>query len=132
MAFRVRSLLVLGGLFGAFTSGCGDDSDDSSQICTPHREEACYEGPEGTENVGACRIGVRTCLQYGDAFSECGGQVLPIEEDCATPADDDCDGEVNEGCACVPLAFDSCYTGPAGTENVGMCRPGSRQCNEDG
>ena len=56
-----------------------------------------------------------------------------IEEDCGSPFDDDCDGEVNEApCACVPGVASPCYTGPAGTEGVGVCRSGLQVCNTDG
>jgi hypothetical protein len=37
-------------------------------------------------------------------------------------ADDDCDGQVDEGLS------DPCYEGPAGTEGVGICKAGARAC----
>ncbi|WP_437876712.1 outer membrane protein assembly factor BamB family protein [Sorangium sp. So ce513] len=46
---------------------------------------SCYDGPAGTEGVGACKSG---CLQDG----ECVHQVLPGAEDCATEEDETCDG----------------------------------------
>ncbi len=33
---------------------------------------------------------------------------------------------------CAPGATEACYTGPAGTQGVGLCRPGMRVCNSSG
>lgn len=33
---------------------------------------------------------------------------------------------------CMPGATQSCYTGPAGTENVGICKAGTQTCKSDG
>ncbi|MEZ4365589.1 MAG: hypothetical protein R2939_04795 [Kofleriaceae bacterium] len=74
-----------------------------SGVCEPGTTVACYTGPVGTEDVGACIGGQSTCSEEGTG-GPCLGQVLPaVEEDCATAADDDCDGEVNEDC-CTPEA----------------------------
>ena len=53
-----------------------------------------------------------------------GGQdrCRPKKEAC-NGVDDDCDGQTDEGVA--PQSF---YTGPAGTEGVGVCRAGTRAC----
>jgi len=60
--------------------------------CEPGTEEACYEGPEGTTDLGLCRAGTRRCLDDGSGYGACEGQVLPAAEQCATPDDEDCDG----------------------------------------
>ncbi|WP_434042540.1 MULTISPECIES: hypothetical protein [Sorangium] len=39
-------------------------------------------------------------------------------------------GEVVE--SCVPRAETACYTGPQGTEGVGLCAAGAAACNDDG
>ncbi|MBT9559529.1 MAG: hypothetical protein IV100_26095 [Myxococcales bacterium] len=58
----------------------------------------CYEGPAGTASVGPCVAGVRVC--YGGAFAEtCLGQVTPASGDlCGDLVDDDCDGDLFDGC----------------------------------
>jgi hypothetical protein len=61
-------------------------------VCLPGAEDPCYEGPDGTEGVGQCSGGVRTCSALGTDFSACEGQVLPGVEDCAHLGDEDCDG----------------------------------------
>ncbi len=115
-----------GGATGGSTSTPGD--------CTPGMMEACYTGPAGTEGVGICKPGMRKCKDDG-SWGVCIGQTTPQPETCDTPVDDDCDGKVNEegaSCVCVPGAIDPCYTGPAGTEGVGICMGGTATCNPDG
>jgi hypothetical protein len=104
-------------------------------ICTPNQTVSCYSGPAGTQGVGACRAGTKTCNAAGTAFSACAGEVTPVPETCNTPVDDDCNGQTNEGgvgCVCAPSAVTSCYTGPAGTLNVGACAAGTQTCNAQG
>ena len=61
--------------------------------CTPGETHPCYEGPSGTEGVGACKAGVATCVEDGTDWSECVGQVLPSPEICSNGIDENCDGE---------------------------------------
>ena len=95
--------------------------------------ESCYEGPDGTEGVGTCAAGFRTCVD--GMFSACEGAVEPGDETC-DEIDNDCDGEtdnVADGeCVCVPGTVEPCYAGPEGTEGVGVCRAGTRTCNAAG
>lgn len=106
-------------------------------ICEPgsKKSDDChYTGPAGTRGVGLCRAGERTCAPDGLSWSDCSDPVLPQEEDCSTPEDENCDGEVNEassGC-CTPGATLTCYSGPEGTEGVGVCKSGTQTCGEDG
>lgn len=48
---------------------------------------------------------------------------IPIDEMCNN-YDDDCDIAVDED------LHQNCYTGPDGTENVGICQPGAQYCEE--
>lgn len=101
-------------------------------VCTPGSTAGCYTGPVGTQGVGACAAGTQTCNAEGSAYGPCVGDVVPATESCATAADDDCDGQANEGCVCTPNVLDYCYTGPAGTLAVGLCAAGTHQCNAAG
>jgi len=111
-------------------------NDAPGCVCVPGTSDDCYGGPEGTEDVGLCHGGTKTCEASGMAWSACMGQVLPLtQEDCTTPGDDDCDGTANEGpvCVCVPGAITTCpYGGPDGTAGVGVCRADTKQCNASG
>ena len=87
-----------------------NDGSCAAVICTPGAEEACYGGPAGTEGVGVCQGGVEICNASGAGWGPCEGEVTPSEEQCDTPEDEDCDGEVNNGCA-----WASCAELPAGS-----------------
>jgi hypothetical protein len=92
-----RWLSIAIALLGASLTACGDDEDGEQLVCVPNSQEACYEGPAETNGVGACREGLQSCSARGDAQTGCLGQITPDAEDCLTPSDDDCDGEINEG-----------------------------------
>ncbi|WNG57260.1 hypothetical protein F0U59_22675 [Archangium gephyra] len=102
-------------------------------ICEPGTYETCaYPGPAGTEGKGMCRAGRRQCNVLGTEWSACRGQVLPAAENCRTPFDDDCDGEVNEECSCSDQEGSPCYGGASGTLGVGACRAGTVACDKFG
>lgn len=71
----------------------GGGAGGSGSVCAPNAKEPCYEGPGGTEGVGICAAGMRTCAADGSAWGACTGQVTPMpSDDCANTADDDCSG----------------------------------------
>ena len=116
---------------GATGGGTGQGGSDPSGDCDAGETRTCYSGPPGTETLGACLAGVETC-DAGGSWGPCEGEVIPAAESCSTESDDDCDGEVNQGCACTPGASETCYSGPAGTQNVGACKAGSHTCDASG
>lgn len=79
-----------------------DDDDCNGQIneggvscvCMPNASEPCYSGTPGTENVGECKGGMRTCSALGTEWGVCEGEVVPVAESCKNTLDDDCDGNV--------------------------------------
>jgi hypothetical protein len=81
----------------------------------------CYGGPAGTSGVGACRSGMEVCTA-GAWSGMCAGEVRPTTETCDN-VDNNCNGAVDEGVA------RACYTGPAGTAGVGICRNGTQTCS---
>ncbi len=116
-------------------NGVDDDCDDATDEGPGGGTlvETCYGGPEGTADVGACRSGVRFCLE-GRPENPCEGEIRPGREIC-DGADNDCDDEVDEvdgGCACEPGTERPCYPGAAGTEGVGICTGGTQRCRDDG
>ncbi|MDQ3036602.1 MAG: hypothetical protein M3Y87_29690, partial [Myxococcota bacterium] len=62
----------------------------------------------------------------------CDGAVLPAATDACDAAlvDDDCDGTPNDGCSCVGSESRDCYSAPAGTLDVGLCRGGTQTCSD--
>ena len=101
-------------------------------VCAPGCTQACYDGPAGTVNIGTCHEGTKTCNATGSAYGACVGQIVPTQETVCDDRDSDCDGVLYEACSCVPGSSQACYTGPAGTQDVGICRAGTKTCNAAG
>lgn len=90
---------------------CGNhvDDDEDGEIdedctCAVGTERACYLGPEGTLNRGACRAGNQRCESTGAraVWGPCEGQVLPEPEIASNGVDDDCNGMTDEpGGRCI-------------------------------
>jgi uncharacterized protein (AIM24 family) len=112
------------------TTGTGGQGGGG--VCTPGSTSLCYTGPAGTETLGLCKAGTSTCKADGSGYGACEGEIKPAPETCATEGDDDCNGEANETCACNPGSTASCYTGGAGTKDVGACHGGTQTCNPEG
>lgn len=102
---------------GVADEGCG---------CTVGDARPCYTGPGQTRNLGLCMDGIQQCAS-GVWSSACEGEVLPGNEDC-DGADNNCNGLVDDGCACVDGSTQPCYTGPNGTQGVGLCNGGQLVC----
>ncbi|MFE8599422.1 kelch repeat-containing protein [Archangium violaceum] len=131
------SVVSVTGTEAAAVCGSGPCSDVrlvmADVICEPGAYETCaYPGPSGTEGKGLCRAGHRQCNVIGTEWSACRGQVLPVAENCRTPFDDDCDGEVNEECSCSDQEGAPCYGGASGTLGVGICHGGTVACDKFG
>src|SRR5262245_28189518 len=77
-----------GGTTTTTSQGGSGGSGGALMVCIPGSVESCYSGPTGTEAVGRCKSGTRTCAADGSGFGPCQGEVLPVQEDCATPIDD--------------------------------------------
>ncbi len=91
------------GVGGAGGAGAGvGGAGGGALLCEPWSKRPCYSGPSGTRDVGACVAGFNLCNAAGTDWSFCEGEVTPKAEDCASAADDDCDGTANEGCARTP------------------------------
>jgi len=116
----LASALLLG--LGACTGSIGVGSRDA---CEPGVTEFCHPSP-AVGGKGICALGQRQCV--AGTWSACLGAVLPTSEDCATTADDDCDGLVNDGCPCEEGTSHACYTGGAASEGKGVCVAGQSAC----
>jgi len=73
--------------------------------------------PCGQPKVGICSPGTSACVA---GVLKCNGGTPPGTEVC-NGLDDNCDGVVDG------MTF-ACYTGPAGTSGVGICRGGTQAC----
>lgn len=99
---------------------CNNMDDDCDGTIDDGVERPCYSGDAGTAGIGACRAGLESCIN-GVWTGVCMGQALPTAETCNN-TDDDCDGLIDEN------VTRSCYTGDAGTLNLGQCRAGQEVC----
>jgi len=109
----------------------GEANEPTYCICAPNDSRSCYTGPAGTSGVGVCQAGTEVCNPAGTEWSSCTGEVTPQTETCGNAVDEDCDGQLTDSpnCICVPGTSQSCYSGPTGTQGVGVCVAGSRTCN---
>jgi hypothetical protein len=88
---------------------CNGADDDCDGTVDELEGEPCYEGPEATRDVGACRAGRPACGEGG--ATTCADQVLPKAAETCNRVDDDCDGAVDEGFA---LQTDTANCGQCG------------------
>jgi len=81
--------------------------DLTVNYCIPGEIEtiSCYTGPDGTQGVGICSAGEKTRICQEDftwgEYSDCIGEILPQDEICDNFLDEDCDGQLNNGCECI-------------------------------
>lgn len=115
---------------------CGDgiDNDCDGQIdegvngdcaCQDGVPKPCYSGSPATRNVGLCHDGRQYCAN--SVWGQCLNYVLPSTEIC-DGRDNDCDGQIDEGCPCMDGVVQSCYGGPEKTLGVGACIAGTQTC----
>ncbi len=69
---------------------------DAFVECVAGQRMVCYGGPTGTDGVGVCHGGERSCAPDG-TWSTCLGEQRPAAEVC-NGLDDDCDGTSDDGC----------------------------------
>ncbi|MDF1563155.1 MAG: MopE-related protein, partial [Deltaproteobacteria bacterium] len=115
---------------GRNISGSGTIEFISGTICNPGDQESCYEGPAGTETVGLCQAGTRTCDATGD-WGPCDGQVLPLttDDDC-DGADSDCDGSTDEDIdPNAPETCGGCGVVCSYPNATALCDPTTRTCS---
>ena len=118
---------------------CEDGTCESG--CTP--QQACQPGlaccsgdcvdiDTDTDHCGGCdtpcapAAAVAECVDGTCGIASCNANF----QDCNMAANDGC--EINGVCACDPGSMQACYTGTAGTADVGACVSGTQVCNDEG
>jgi len=101
----------------------GQDNDCDDQV---DEDCPCNSGdtqPCGSD-VGVCTKGTQAC--DNGQWGPCQGGVLPAaEEDCLDEKDNDCNGAINDGCACNQGDSRDCGS------HLGICTPGVQTCVEE-
>jgi hypothetical protein len=82
-----------------FDEDCDGQANEEGQgcSCVPGALSTCYTGPPGTLGVGLCKAGQQACKTDGLGHAPCVGDIVPEQETCATPDDDNCDGSTDCG-----------------------------------
>ncbi|MHB8872103.1 MAG: MopE-related protein [Myxococcaceae bacterium] len=106
--------------YGVGSSCLGPDCDDANPAVHANGTLSCYTGPAGTGGVGVCRAGSAVCTN--GVPGTCVGEVKPSAETC-DGLDNDCNGPIDDGIPSV-----ACYSGPVGTQGVGICHGGTSAC----
>lgn len=90
-----------------FDEDCDGQSNEEGAgcSCVPGSTQPCYDGPAGTQGVGTCKGGTRTCQPSGKEYGPCTGEIVPQAEDCGTPEDESCDGSITCAQASGPPAL---------------------------
>ncbi|MRG91439.1 MopE-related protein [Polyangium spumosum] len=96
----------------------GKDDDCNGQV-----DDAI---PQITCGLGACSVTVDGCSE-GDV-PECAPLPAPSRTETCDGSDDNCDGQIDEGCTCVDGQTQPCYSGGAATKGVGACKDGTQTC----
>ncbi len=115
---------------------CGNGFDDNHNglvdencPCLPGTRQYCYPGTPSQAGVAGCNWGEQVCTggeEIGN-WGACTGAGHPTPEAC-DGQDNNCDGIVDEGCACTLGATRSCYTGPPGVPVMSPCHAGTATC----
>jgi hypothetical protein len=84
----------------------GDGTIDEGCTCVEGKTQACFVGAPGQAGKGVCTYGTQTCVLMTDnpefqarGWGPCQGSGAPGAEAC-DGKDNDCDGTIDNGCAC--------------------------------
>ncbi len=128
MSCRLLLLLTLTAACSVDQTGLGSSevridagADAQSTECIGSEQREC-----GPAAIGLCRRGLQSCI--AGTWGPCEGAVGPTTEVCdPEPAEDeDCDGVVNNGCACTPGTSQVCGI------QEGECTLGTATCDDNG
>jgi hypothetical protein len=86
------------GVVDDLTSPPAETCDGTDEDCDGAVDEDTSPMTACGVATGACAAGREMCV---DGAIECAGAIGPRAEICGNNADDDCDGQVDEGCACL-------------------------------
>ncbi len=128
---------------GGDAAGAGDDlmsiATDDMSVDTDgdvDGDVASFDGPSAYDDLGG-KSDSGACLPPNTGAT-CAAPIASnagctATENCGPGGagnglDDNCDGRVDEGCACTPGAVEPCFLGPPGKHLIGACSDGTQTC----
>ena len=108
----------------------GTPDQDQCGACGPGDTQYCYDGPDGTKDVGTCMQGTQVCQHdasgAGYVWGPCAGEVTPATNDsCDMGNDATCNSMPNEGCDCIDGDTSDCGSK---LHLLGNCAAGITKC----
>jgi hypothetical protein len=100
-------VLLVAGACGPTVRNNNNGDAGPNEACSPGATEDCYSGQDGTQGVGPCQAGTRTCSDQG-LWSQCMGEVVPVGESCGDGVDNNCNGSVDEDVDADGDGFTTC------------------------
>jgi len=114
---------------GKWTPICDGEVLPSEEVCDGADNDCDGAVDQGFEPVtcgqGVCQVTVNECQ---DGVPQICEPLDPEGSETCDGVDDDCDGSVDEGCACTNGQTQACYSGAMGTLGVGPCVAGTQTC----
>lgn len=78
---------------------CDGTVDESATDAQQPLKRSCYTGASSTQGKGECKNGHQLC-QSGAWETACRGEQVPTQEICGDNKDNDCSGQIDNGCPC--------------------------------
>ena len=107
------------GYTGPITETCNGIDDD----CNGSIDDGLGASQCGN---GRCMVSIQNCVN--GSTQSCNPNFSQAKTEVCNGVDDDCDGTVDKDPATGATLTQACYTGPAGTDNVGICHGATQQC----
>ncbi|PIN80698.1 hypothetical protein COV16_00410 [Candidatus Woesearchaeota archaeon CG10_big_fil_rev_8_21_14_0_10_34_8] len=104
----------------SFDDDCDDGVDEGCGDCLGGEIKECGY------NIGSCSAGIQICNKDTGLWSKCfGGNYASsaLAEEICDGYDNDCDGDVDEGCSCEEGLKQECGS------DVGVCERGTQTCS---
>ena len=129
MVARIAVMTLL--VSACASAGSDAPTGDAAFECRGNESRPCYPGPAVEVGVGACREGTQNCAD--GTFGACQGAVTSAAEVCGDSMDNDCNGEVDNGCPCTYTLTTgqtsdgsmTCCTGNSTLSSISDCGNGS-------
>jgi len=115
---------------GQDAGGGGQDGSSQDSGNVGHDGATGYDGGIYTYDSG--QVVEELCPIASQKPAQCQGELVEGSNNLCDGLDNDCDGNIDEGCPCMPGAVQRCFRGPPGHRNIGACSDGQQLCEMQG